>query len=261
MASVQRMSLARRIPARSALAHGSGRPAPACRAGPPVSRAQGSLIGLRPSPAAGNPSRPSNASLAPQCTCGIREPPPLPLQGPGCLPRDEPFVGWRADQRIEGVLLAVAMSPPGLRELTLSRPILPVSGPCRIRLNVPPRKSAPPFPQLAGPPGIGPGFGFPAAISRLPVGNGRALRFSAACVPVVRNPPSAASGSPGPRGTGPVRRFAESSRAPQRHAAPSWPRRHAWRRSAMRPPARNPAANALPRPCPCPGRASARPAR
>ena len=111
-------------------------------------RAQGPPLGLRPLPAAGNPARPNRSFLPPQFTCGIREPSPLPLHGPGFLPRDGPFVGWRVARRIEGALLAVERPPTGLRELTLSRSILPVSGLCRMRLSEPIGKSAPPFPLL-----------------------------------------------------------------------------------------------------------------
>lgn len=166
-------------------------------------------MGLRPSPAAENPARPNNSCLPPQFTRGIRGPSPLPLQRPECLPRNGPFVGWRVDRRIEGALLAVEMSPPCPRELTRSRLIPPVSGPCRIRLSVPSRQSAPPFPLLADPPGVGSGFRFPAATSRLLVGKGMALLFSSACGPVVGNPASAAFGRPGPSGTESVRRCAE----------------------------------------------------
>ena len=166
-------------------------------------------MGLRSSPAAGNPARPNNSCLPPQFTRGIREPSPLPLHGPGFLPSDWPFVAWRVDPRIEGAPLAVEMPPTGPREVTLSRSIPPVSGPCRIRLSVPSRNSVPPFPLLAGPPGVGSGFRFLAATSRLPDGKGMALLFSSARGPVVGNLASAAFGTPGPSGTGSVRRFVE----------------------------------------------------
>lgn len=190
-------------------------------------------MGLRPSPAAEKPARPNNSCLPPQFTRGIREPSPLPLQGPGFLPRDWPFVAWRVDLRIEGALLAVEMPQAGPRERTLVRSILPVFGPCRIRLSVPSRKSARPSPCWPTRPAFVPASGAPQPLHGFRTG---------------REWPSC---SPQPAGP-------SSEILPAPHSA-RWGLAERGQSAGSR--STNPAACALPRSCPCPGCASVRAAR